>query len=110
MEKDGSELDIQKDYSKLITNNIIIKHYVQGMSRFLILWIIKLPSESVRVIRVKGIVLNAESERLRWIPTMTNGIGFSVAASYNFPEIAKESITSPVEKENTYPSNGTFSL
>ncbi len=41
MEKDGSELDIQKDYSKLITNNIIIKHYVQGMSRFLILWIIK---------------------------------------------------------------------
>lgn len=41
MENGNSELEIQKDYSKLINNNIIIKHYVQGMSRFLILWIIK---------------------------------------------------------------------
>jgi DNA-binding PadR family transcriptional regulator len=35
-----NDIDIQKDYSKIINNNSIIKHYVNGMSRFLILWII----------------------------------------------------------------------
>lgn len=33
--------DIQKNYSKVINNNSVIKSYVNGMSRFLILWIIK---------------------------------------------------------------------
>ena len=33
--------DIQKNYVEVITNNSIIKHYVNGMSRFLILWIIE---------------------------------------------------------------------
>ncbi len=37
--------DIQKDYSKVINNNSIIKHYVNGMSRFLILWIINYNEE-----------------------------------------------------------------
>ena len=32
---------IQKNYVEVLTNNSIIKHYVNGMSRFLILWIIK---------------------------------------------------------------------
>ena len=32
---------IQKNYIEVITNNSIIKHYANGMSRFLILWIIK---------------------------------------------------------------------
>lgn len=32
---------IQKNYVEVISNNSIIKHYVNGMSRFLILWIIK---------------------------------------------------------------------
>ena len=36
-----SNSDIQKSYVEVITNNSIIKHYVNGMSRFLILWIIK---------------------------------------------------------------------
>lgn len=31
---------IQKNHDEIITNNTIIKHYVNGMSRFLILWII----------------------------------------------------------------------
>ena len=35
------DLDIQKNYSDVIVNNFTIKHYVNGMSRFLILWIIK---------------------------------------------------------------------
>ena len=33
--------DIQKNYADVITNNSVIKHYVKGMSRFLILWIIE---------------------------------------------------------------------
>ena len=37
----NSESSIQKNYVEVITNNSIIKHYVNGMSRFLILWIIK---------------------------------------------------------------------
>ena len=36
-----SDTPIQKSYADVITNNSIIKHYVNGMSRFLILWIIK---------------------------------------------------------------------
>lgn len=40
MSNENDKLDIQKDYSKIINNNSIIKHYVNGMSRFLILWII----------------------------------------------------------------------
>lgn len=35
-----SDLSIQKNYVEVINNNLIIKHYVKGMSRFLILWII----------------------------------------------------------------------
>ncbi|WP_298498549.1 PadR family transcriptional regulator [uncultured Methanobrevibacter sp.] len=35
------DLTIQKNYVDIITNNSIIKHYVKGMSRFLILWIVK---------------------------------------------------------------------
>ena len=38
---DDSNSSIQKNYVEVITNNSIIKHYVNGMSRFLILWIIK---------------------------------------------------------------------
>lgn len=37
----NSASDVQKNYVELIYNNSIIKHYVKGMSRFLILWIIK---------------------------------------------------------------------
>ncbi|MBR3113565.1 MAG: PadR family transcriptional regulator [Methanobrevibacter sp.] len=40
MSNENDKSDIQKDYSKIINNNSIIKHYVNGMSRFLILWII----------------------------------------------------------------------
>ena len=36
-----SNLSNQNSNVKVITNNVIIKHYVKGMSRFLILWIIK---------------------------------------------------------------------
>lgn len=36
-----SNSSIQKNYVEVITNNNIIKHYVNGMSRFLILWIVK---------------------------------------------------------------------
>lgn len=36
-----SDSAIQKNYVEIINNNSIIKHYVNGMSRFLILWIIK---------------------------------------------------------------------
>lgn len=36
-----SDNNIQKNYSNLIINNDIVKHYVNGISRFLILWIIK---------------------------------------------------------------------
>lgn len=38
---EDSNASIQKNYAEVITNNPIIKHYVLGMSRFLILWIIK---------------------------------------------------------------------
>lgn len=38
---EDSNSSIQKNYVEVITNNSIIKHYVNGMSRFLILWIIK---------------------------------------------------------------------
>ncbi|MBQ8018576.1 MAG: PadR family transcriptional regulator [Methanobrevibacter sp.] len=41
MSLENSRIDIQKDYSKIINNNFVIKSYVNGMSRFLILWIIK---------------------------------------------------------------------
>lgn len=37
----NSKSSIQKDNVNVINNNMIIKHYVNGMSRFLILWIIK---------------------------------------------------------------------
>lgn len=33
--------NVQKNYSKVISNNTVIKSYVKGMSRFLILWIIR---------------------------------------------------------------------
>lgn len=33
--------NVQKNYSEVISNNSVIKSYVNGMSRFLILWIIK---------------------------------------------------------------------
>ena len=33
--------NVQKNYSKVISNNTAIKSYVKGMSRFLILWIIR---------------------------------------------------------------------
>ena len=36
-----SNSSVQKSHGEVITNNAIIKHYVNGMSRFLILWIIK---------------------------------------------------------------------
>ena len=36
-----SDSSVQKNYVEVISNNSIIKHYVNGMSRFLILWIIK---------------------------------------------------------------------
>ena len=38
---DNSSSSVQKNHVEIITNNTIIKHYVNGMSRFLILWIIK---------------------------------------------------------------------
>ena len=38
---EDSVSDIQKNYTDVITNNSVIKHYVNGMSRFLILWIIE---------------------------------------------------------------------
>lgn len=41
MASENPEYDVQKDYSKIMNNNFIIKSYVNGMSRFLILWIIK---------------------------------------------------------------------
>lgn len=37
----SSKSSIQKNYVEVISNNAIIKHYVKGMSRFLILWILK---------------------------------------------------------------------
>lgn len=33
--------NVQKDYYKLVYHNPVIKHYCMGMSRWLILWIIK---------------------------------------------------------------------
>ncbi|WP_407421688.1 PadR family transcriptional regulator [Methanobrevibacter sp.] len=36
-----SNSSVQNNRVEVITNNSIIKHYVNGMSRFLILWIIK---------------------------------------------------------------------
>lgn len=38
---ENSEWYIQKNYFEVINNNLILKHYIYGMSRFLILWIIK---------------------------------------------------------------------
>lgn len=38
---ENSDSSIQKNYAEVIVNNSITKHYVNGMSRFLILWIIK---------------------------------------------------------------------
>ena len=41
MNNENANCDIQKNYSEVISNNPVIKYYVKGMSRFLILWIIK---------------------------------------------------------------------
>ncbi|WP_405270849.1 PadR family transcriptional regulator [Methanobrevibacter sp.] len=41
MSDENFKADIQKNYSEVISNNPVIKYYVKGMSRFLILWIIK---------------------------------------------------------------------
>ena len=41
MNDENAKCDIQKNYSEVISNNPVIKYYVKGMSRFLILWIIK---------------------------------------------------------------------
>ena len=41
MSDGNSECSIQKNYSEVVNNNPVIKYYVKGMSRFLILWIIK---------------------------------------------------------------------
>ncbi len=38
---EDSSSSVQKNYIEVISNNSIIKHYVNGMSRFLILWIVK---------------------------------------------------------------------
>ncbi|WP_298522036.1 PadR family transcriptional regulator [uncultured Methanobrevibacter sp.] len=38
---ENSNQSIQKNYVEIISNNAIIKHYVNGMSRFLILWILR---------------------------------------------------------------------
>ncbi len=37
----NSNSSIQNNHVEVITNNNIIKHYVMGMSRFLILWVVK---------------------------------------------------------------------
>jgi DNA-binding PadR family transcriptional regulator len=37
----NSNSSIQNNHVDVITNNSIIKHYVMGMSRFLILWVVK---------------------------------------------------------------------
>lgn len=39
--KDEESPNINSDYSKIIQNNFVIQSYVNGMSRFLILWIVK---------------------------------------------------------------------
>lgn len=36
-----SNSSVQNNHVEVITNNSIIKHYVNGMSRFLILWVIR---------------------------------------------------------------------
>ena len=41
MSKREKSHNVQKNYSKVVTNNPVIKSYVNGMSRFLILWIIR---------------------------------------------------------------------
>ena len=41
MGPEKNELNVKKNYSEIIHYNYIIKHYVNGMYRFLILWIIK---------------------------------------------------------------------
>ena len=41
MSEGNNSSNIQKDYSKITKDNFVIKSYVNGMSRFLILWIIK---------------------------------------------------------------------
>ena len=38
---ENSNQSIQKNYVEIISNNAIIKHYVNGMARFLILWILR---------------------------------------------------------------------
>ena len=51
MSNENDKSDIQKDYSKIINNNSIIKHYGNAMSRFLILWIINY-NESIHGFRI----------------------------------------------------------
>ena len=41
MSKREKSHNVQKNYSKVVSNNPVIKSYVNGMSRFLILWIIR---------------------------------------------------------------------
>lgn len=41
MSTNNPQTDIQKDYSKIVRNNFVINAYVRGMTRFLVLWIIK---------------------------------------------------------------------
>ena len=41
MSKREKSHNVQKNYSKVVSNNTVIKSYVNGMSRFLILWIIR---------------------------------------------------------------------
>ena len=41
MSKREKSHNVQKNYSKVVSNNTVIKSYVNGMSRFLILWVIR---------------------------------------------------------------------
>ena len=41
MSKREKSHNVQKNYSEVVSNNTVIKSYVNGMSRFLILWIIR---------------------------------------------------------------------
>ena len=41
MSKREKSHNVQKNYSEVVSNNTVIKSYVKGMSRFLILWIIR---------------------------------------------------------------------
>jgi DNA-binding PadR family transcriptional regulator len=41
MSKREKSHNVQKNYSEVVSNNTVIKSYVNGMSRFLILWVIR---------------------------------------------------------------------